>query len=47
MLPPTGLTTPLIDHSSVDFPAPFAPITATISPSSTCMDTPRSAVTAS
>jgi hypothetical protein len=41
------LTTPLIDHRSVDFPAPFAPITATISPSSTRIETPRSAITAS
>jgi hypothetical protein len=41
--PVPGRFNPLIDRNVVDFPAPFAPIRVTISPSWTSSDTPLSA----
>ena len=41
--PCRGLLMPLIARSVVDFPAPFAPIRVTISPSRTFSETPFSA----
>src|SRR5712671_4341808 len=38
-LPWVGFRTPVIRLNSVDLPAPFGPITARTSPSSTCIDT--------
>ena len=38
--PRRGWFRPLIDRSVVDFPAPFAPISVTISPSRTNIETP-------
>jgi hypothetical protein len=38
-----GRLSPLIARSVVDFPAPFAPISVTISPACTRSDTPFSA----
>src|SRR5215469_7321928 len=38
-LPCVGLSTPVIRLNSVDFPAPFGPMTARTSPSSTCIAT--------
>ena len=43
-IPPLrGRLSPLIDRSVVDFPAPFAPISVTISPSPTVSEIPFSA----
>ena len=44
MLPDDGRISPLIVRSVVVLPAPFAPISVTISPSSTVSDTSCSAV---
>src|SRR4051812_28372892 len=44
MRPRLGLTRPLMQLSSVDLPAPLGPINATISPSATAIETPRSAL---
>ena len=43
IVPCRGLLMPLIARSVVDFPAPFAPIRVTISPSFTASETPFSA----
>ena len=43
MRPALGRTSPLIARSSVDLPAPFEPISVTISPARTSNETPRSA----
>ena len=43
--PRLGRTNPAMLRIRVDLPAPFGPITATISPGSTAMETPRSATT--
>ncbi len=42
MSPPARPTMPMTVFSSVLLPAPFAPISATISPSATCSETSRS-----
>ena len=42
--PAAGRSNPEITRSVVDFPAPFAPISATISPSATLREIPFSAV---
>src|SRR6516162_6213584 len=39
MLPRLGFSTPVMRLNKVDLPAPFGPITARTSPSSTCIDT--------
>src|SRR5215469_3958811 len=39
MLPWLGFSTPVMRLNKVDLPAPFGPITARTSPSSTCIDT--------
>src|SRR5215831_6490667 len=44
MTPRVGLMTPEIVRSKVDFPAPLAPMSATISPRRTCRCTPLSTV---
>jgi hypothetical protein len=41
--PSRGRLSPLIDRSVVDLPAPFAPISVTISPSRTSSEIPFSA----
>ena len=43
MLPSRGWLRPLIERSVVDLPAPFAPISVTISPSRTSSEMPLSA----
>jgi hypothetical protein len=43
MEPAAGGTIPLRQLSSVDFPAPLGPMSATISPASTSSETPRNA----
>ncbi len=43
ILPARGRLSPLMERSVVDFPAPFAPIRVTISPSRTSMEMPLSA----
>ena len=43
MRPRRGGLRPLIERSVVDLPAPFAPISVTISPSRTSSETPFSA----
>ena len=43
LVPPLTFTRPLIARSEVLFPAPFAPIRVTISPSLTAKETPLSA----
>ena len=43
MKPLRGWLRPLIERSVVDFPAPFAPMSVTISPSWTSSETPLSA----
>ena len=43
MSPPRTGTRPLMAFSSVDLPAPLAPMMATASPSSTVRSTPKSA----
>ena len=43
IFPLRGWLSPLIERSVVDLPAPFAPISVTISPSSTSSETPLSA----
>jgi hypothetical protein len=43
MLPSRGWLSPLIERSVVDFPAPFAPMSVTISPSRTSSEMPLSA----
>jgi hypothetical protein len=47
MAPPLASTSPEMARSSVDFPAPFVPRRATISPSSTSKSTPNSTWTLS
>ena len=44
--PSRGWLSPLIERRVVDLPAPFAPISVTISPSCTSRSTPLSAITA-
>ena len=46
MLPLAGFNNPLIVRRRVVFPAPLAPISATISPGAISTDTSRSAVIA-
>src|SRR5262249_45057750 len=46
IVPPLGRTRPEITFNVVDLPAPFDPISATISPASTVMSILRTAVTA-
>ena len=43
MLPVRGWLSPLMERSVVDFPAPLAPISVTISPSRTSSEIPFSA----
>jgi hypothetical protein len=43
IVPRRGRTSPLIDRSVVDFPAPFAPMSVTTSPSRTSSEIPLSA----
>ena len=43
IVPLRGWLSPLIERSVVDLPAPFAPISVTISPSLTVSETPLSA----
>jgi hypothetical protein len=43
IFPADGLTSPEIAFNVVDLPAPFAPISVTISPSFTVSETPLSA----
>ena len=43
IVPCRGWLRPLIDRSVVDFPAPFAPMSVTISPSPTVIEIPLSA----
>ncbi len=43
MLPLRGWLSPLIERSVVDFPAPLAPISVTISPARTSSEMPLSA----
>ena len=43
IVPWRGWFRPLIERSVVDFPAPFAPISVTISPSPTVSEMPLSA----
>ena len=43
IVPVRGWLSPLIERSVVDLPAPFAPISVTISPSRTSSETPLSA----
>ncbi len=43
IVPVRGRFSPLIERSVVDLPAPFAPISVTISPSRTSSETPFSA----
>ena len=42
-MPSRGWLSPLIERSVVDLPAPFAPISVTISPSRTSIEMPFSA----
>jgi hypothetical protein len=44
IVPPAGATIPLSVLTSVDFPAPFGPISVTSSPAPTVRLTPSSAV---
>src|SRR6185295_8644010 len=44
--PAVGFSVPVIRLNSVDFPAPFGPITARTSPGSTVISTPSSAASA-
>jgi len=46
-IPPSGSSSPARQKSSVDFPEPEGPVTATISPRATRRLTPRSARTSS
>ncbi len=43
ILPSRGWLRPLIERRVVDFPAPFAPMSVTISPARTSSETPLSA----
>ena len=43
IVPRRGWLSPLIERSVVDLPAPFAPISVTISPSCTSIEMPLSA----
>ena len=45
MAPSLASTSPVIAFNSVDFPAPFVPSSATISPSSTSRSTLKSTCT--